>query len=93
MNTNLIEAITPAQVFVQHHQGVDILSVSNLLEFFEDGGMSFASFDDENEALTEWCRFWEADYYGAPRESFSLEAAVEQARENGYERIVVDDMS
>lgn len=44
-------------------------------------------------AIKVWCKKNKASYYGAPREDFSMCAAIKVAKTEGNKKIVIEDLS
>lgn len=50
-------------------------------------------YEETGRILRIWCAANDATYYGRPRENFFMREAVELAKKDGKETVIVEDLS
>ena len=70
---------------------IDVYGICSVMDEIDPEGK--LSYMESGDKLMEWCDTHDAIYYARPRESFSLDEAIEQARKEGKSRVVVEDLS
>ena len=69
----------------------DVYNICSVMNEIDPEGK--LSYKESGIKLKEWCDTHDAAYYAAPRETFSLHAAIEKAEAEGKSRVVVEDLS
>jgi predicted alpha/beta hydrolase len=69
------------------------MSLILIINIEQTGMPADLTYEQSREWLRNWCCRHNATYYSAPKESFSLEAAREQAIDCGKNTVVVEDLS
>lgn len=72
-------------------KAIDVYGICSVMDEIDPDGE--LSWEESGDKLMEWCDTHDACYYARPRESFSLDEAIEQARKEGKSRVVVEDLS
>ena len=72
---------------------VPAISVIDLLDHLLGDYSLDCSYSEKMAAIKDWCNAYNAVYYGAPRDEFSLADAYEAAMRDGYDAVVIEDLS
>jgi len=92
----MLDAITstsPETLSSDLRDGVLVVSVCDLFDELFGADSYLVEYDVTSAALREWCNVWGASYYAEPREDYNEWAGVNQARREGNEIVVVEDLS
>ena len=73
---------------------VKVVNICRLLDnLFGTDWSQRPSYEDSGRAVMRWCKENKASYYAADRENFNLHYACEQAKGQGHNVVVVEDLS
>ena len=89
LNKELVDKLTPVDVI----DGVTVYSVSDWLDVVYGKDAWNVPFEQSEKDLKEFCDNNYCSYYAAPREDFSLRAAVTYALLVGKSSVIVEDLS
>ena len=72
---------------------VKVVNIWNLLDRLYPHGHHNVDYMTSGLATKKWCDENDSHYYAAPREDFSIPAALREAIANGKSCVVVEDLS
>lgn len=72
---------------------IDGIKVVNIIHLLSKIGGDMQSYEENSARVIKWAKEHDADYYGQTRDSFNVLEAVQQAKRNKKDIVIVEDLS
>jgi len=72
---------------------VKVIEIISITTFLDQHDLLDVGYMESGDVLRDWCSAYGAHYFARPREEFFIRTAVEEAANQGYPKVVVEDLS